>query len=631
MLKLRSFFSLLLAVMMLLSLSSSALALNYTGRQGNEATFELLEETRLSGPGAVCNLEYNVGKTYVSHPVLDGYPEGTTYVYRSANLFGGRAAARLNTNLLVFSDKAFAGKDDALAYLKELGLIEIIDKAIGSVVLVTPANPDAGFTVADQKHYYALQTAMLAQKESGKDAEGKNVSYSDAEYFGGFGYLYAIGIDGGATFFNDYIAPVIDFGGRIAGALLINGGMDGISKVPTLLPVWLVNANESIQARYRTANKTDAMRIDSGVTTYYNRANPIQQVIVSAGEVDLAAAIATAYYDMFIHAMRIPVVKQGINSVGTPYQGYGMDQAPYSLNKRNPLLDGKTPDGIVMISRQEDYFSDLKTDAGEYLQTWYEYVPTEVLEGKVVDHTVPLVLAIQGGSDDPRGFVDENGWLALAGEERFIIVAPEKDYLTDKPVLGDALGALVSYMLEAYPAIDPSRVYATGYSKGGAASIAVGVEHPELIAAIAAMAPADYTPQPEDEARFETYDIPYLFTTSTVDKEKNISWSTGNLQPRPQKMINNFMKYNELGYNEYDFETYPVVGFETDGYLVETLNNEYESVMWYKNNEQGFPMVEIRITKDLVHALYPEYAKIGWDYLKHFSRDPETGEVMYTK
>ena len=211
------------------------------------------------------------------------------------------------------------------------------------------------------------------------------------------------------------------------------------------------------------------------------------------------------------------------------------------------------------------------------------------------------------------------------------MVAPEKDYLTDTPVLGDALGALVFYMIETYPAIDLSRVYATGYSKGGAASIAVGVEHPDLIAAIAAMAPADYTPLPEDEEQFKTLDIPYMFTTSSVDKEKNVSWSDGSLQSRPQAMINNFMRYNEMEEISYDFDTYPIVGFKEDAFSQKILNNEHENLTWYKNNEQGIPMLAISFTRDLVHALYPEYAKIGWDYLKHFSRDLETGEVIFTE
>ena len=153
-----------LAFMASFSLPYEAFALNYSGSQGNPATFETLEETRTSSPAAVAPLETNNGKSFKSHPVLDNYPRGTTYVYRSPNLFGGRAAARLNTDILVFAEKSFQNKDAAFKYLKDLGLIDIINQAIGSVLLVTPSDAKTGFTVSDQKYYYALQTAMFAQK-----------------------------------------------------------------------------------------------------------------------------------------------------------------------------------------------------------------------------------------------------------------------------------------------------------------------------------------------------------------------------------------------------------------------------------------------------------------------------------
>jgi hypothetical protein len=59
-------------------------ALDYSGRQQNQATFETLAEARVNGPLAVAKLDGNAGKTFVSHPALDGYPGGT-WIYRSPN------------------------------------------------------------------------------------------------------------------------------------------------------------------------------------------------------------------------------------------------------------------------------------------------------------------------------------------------------------------------------------------------------------------------------------------------------------------------------------------------------------------------------------------------------------------
>ena len=89
MLKNQSPLTLALALMMSLSFTSGAFALNYSNRQGNKATFETLEETRVSSPAAAASQGSGKGN-FKSHTVLDGYPKGTTYVYRSANLWGGR-------------------------------------------------------------------------------------------------------------------------------------------------------------------------------------------------------------------------------------------------------------------------------------------------------------------------------------------------------------------------------------------------------------------------------------------------------------------------------------------------------------------------------------------------------------
>ena len=40
-------------------------------------------------------------------------------------------------------------------------------------------------------------------------------------------------------------------------------------------------------------------------------------------------------------------------------------------------------------------------------------------------------------------------------------------------------------------------------------------------------------------------------------------------------------------------------------------------------------MVGMNVTEKLIHALYPEYGRIAWDYIKHFSRNPETLEIEY--
>jgi dienelactone hydrolase len=621
-----------------LLMPSGAFALNFTGSQKNQATFETLEETRLSSPSAIGAIENSAAasfappgasatRTYKSHPALDNYPKGTTFVYRSANLYGGRAAARLNTNLIVYAEQHFDSKDAALAYLKSAGLIDIINEATGSILLVTPAGKTFGS--ADVAAYYALQTAMFAQGSAGLSAGANRASYSDAEYFGGFGYTYFIAIDGGATFFNNHIVPTMDFAGRIAGALLIGGEMEDVYKPATFVPVYLVNPGEGVAAKYEAANQVNAATATGAVVTHYNQAQPLQQVVVAkASSVDLAAQIKAAYYGLFIKAMRIPVLPQSINSAGTPYSGYDFDEAPYSLSERNALINGVTKNGIHMIPHQGDSrFAAMKSAKGDYLDTWYEYLPEEVLNKNAPKGTVPLILGNHGGGDDPRQFVDEMGLLALAGDERVAVVAADHQSLPND-VRGASLTALVKYMLATYPSLDPSRVYAVGYSMGGGATYTVGYYDPRLFAAIAPVAGTNIEPTEAEVAKFKGVQLPIYLSTSTYDVRR-LKAACGRINDNLANQVKRWSAFNGVPPVAFDFDTYKLSGFKGDSWRVETLNNEHSSETWYLNNGKGYPMVALNYVKDLIHALYPEYAKTTWDYMKHFSRDQKTGEIQY--
>jgi len=635
----KSLLKIVLVLAIIVSPSFSAFALNYSGSQGNQATFETLEETRASSPAAVAQLETNNGKAFKSHPVLDGYPRGTTYVYRSANLFGGRAAARLNTDILLFAEKSFSSKDAALAYLKSLDLTGIIDEAIGSVILVTPSDPKTGFTANDQKNYYALQTALLAQKASEKSGNVTSY-YSDAEYFGGYGYTYVVGIDGGATFLNNFVSGTFDYVSRIAGMLLINGKMDNVRNVAALVPAYLVNAPESVVAKYKKANDVDAYMSAGSIETYFNQALPLKKVVVAKepGNPDAAKYIKDAYYNTFIKAMRVPVIKQGLHSASTPYQGYNFDEAPYSLCRRNAAINGVTQDGIHVIRKTSELFSDMKSKDGEYLQTWFEYLPEEVLKGTAPAGTVPLILAMHGGGDDPRVFVDEIGLLDLAGSERFAMVAPEHQSLNfarinDPNIQGllcNILPKFVKYILKTYPALDPSRVYVTGYSMGGAATLKAINGDPSVFAAAVPMAAAGYTATAEQAVQLKKAHLPVMFTTSSFDLAGAFDQANGNIAAGYQTQLNLFLGYNGIKtIDPFDFVTHPVNGFKSDRLEKIKLNNEYDNYCWYLNNGDGVPMVALNYTEHLIHALYPEYARIAWDFAKHYSRNQKTSAIQY--
>lgn len=616
-------------MLLLIGAATQAYATGFTGELGNEATFETLQEANQNSVDIVSSIVENDTKVFATHPVLDGYPEGTTFVYRSANQYAGRAAARLNTNIFVYAPEHFENKDDAMAYLKDLGLIKLIDEAVGSIVLVTPIGDS--FDMADVASYYALQTAMLSQKEAKPLEDGTAIYYSDAEYFGGYGFEYFIGIDDGATFFNNYIAPEIDFSGRMAGVLLFGGDMQRTRQPATFVPIALVNSDEAIISKYRAVNGVDAQEVMDGRVVSYNQQWPLRKVIdISEETVDKAALIEEVYRGMMVKAMRVPVLTQGMNSAGTPYSGYGFDEAPYSLCDRCYVVDGKTEGGVVMISHQgdDDRFAEYKTEAGEYIDVWYEYLPQEVLDGTAPAGSIPLILCNHGGGDDARVFVDEFGLIELSEKERVALVAP--DHQTVGSVRGPALTAVAKYMLEKYPALDASRVYMTGYSMGGGATYLAAYHDPTLFAAIAPFA-GSATPMPEENAaNFDGVELPTILSISAFDPAgRRLAALEGNLNEAEQGMVSTWAGINGKKLPAFDFEKYPLFGQKADRTVTDTINDEFARTTWYFNNEKGEPRFAFIYMEDMVHALYPEYADMLWDFVKNYSRDPETKEITY--
>lgn len=605
-----------------------AFALKYQQHFGNEATFETLEEAHENGPAAMAAL---TGRAYMPDPALDEYPQGTTFVYRSAGMYTSLSAAyRMNTNLMVFTPQKFAEKADALAFLQSNGMIDIADQAHGSIVLMTPIDAEKGFGAGDQYAYFRLQSAMCNLGFSVKTND-KVTYYADNAYFGGLTYRYVIAMDEGATFVNNYIATTLDNISRVAGMLLYGGQMADISRVAGMVPVYLVNARQQTIDKYMAANETTAEIRSNGVTKYFNQERPQQAVCIAQSEALTAELIRTVYEGFLVNAMRVPVLKAGVNNGNMLYGNYNFNQAPYTLSRRVPIVGGRTNGGITVLEKVDDRFSSMHEGNGEYLDTWYEFLPDEVLDNTAPKASVPLWLANHGGGDDPVQFVDEIGLLELAEKEKMAIVAAENQSISSN-IRCQALPALVQYMLETYPALDPARVYVTGYSMGGGCTFNAMCGMPSLFAAGVPMAAVTYHATEEQEKAFEKTDLPVLLLTSTYDyfyDTSDFTFRTSAMCDYPS-MLNDYLRYNEMPQiDAFDFETYPLHGFAESSYRRITLNNEYTNHTWLMNNRKGVPMVGLTVTEFLPHGLYPEYAKLAWDFCRHYTRNVATGEVVY--
>ncbi|MBR6965906.1 MAG: hypothetical protein IKH81_02310 [Clostridia bacterium] len=623
--------------------------MNYRNRLGNEATLETLEKADENAPAAI-STKYNIDTTtYERSDLLENFPKETCWVYRSANIYAGQASARNNTSFLVFAEKHFDGEDDVREYLNGLGLIELIDSVIGSVILFTPADPAAGFGEADLENYYNLHKSVYIKRNV-----GSSVPTADYEYMGTTGKIYFIGIDGGATFINNFVAPGDpECIGQTGGVLLVGGEMKDDAEISMYTPAYIVNGTEKAVEAWKKVNVCDTQDQEDGLDVYYNKEVPLRRVYdVKAETPDPAACVKDAFYKIFSQTQRESVISSMAQEM--PPVVPWTDEVPvpelhrYALAPRNTIVNGVTLDGNLYVNlvQSEDY-AEYKTMYDQYLQTWYEAIPEDVVDGNAPEGSVPVIIALHGTGDDPLMFMDEIGALEVAGREHCAILCPFQEELVIshegakvtmgvpiyEGIMDKALPLLLEKFLSEYPALDRTRVYVLGYSMGGGSVYRAMYGCMEKIAAAVPMAGMHpdmfYASTEEQDARMKEIGFPLMELTSTFD----LGFDRPNscLNENTMTIYKKYAALNGIEYADgYDYEASPYFGLPYDDFSVSTLMGEFRTFKWVAKNADGIPVMGMSCTENTTHSLYPMYSELAWNFFKEFSRDPETGKIVYT-
>ena len=106
------------------------------------------------------------------------------------------------------------------------------------------------------------------------------------------------------------------------------------------------------------------------------------------------------------------------------------------------------------------------------------YYPKDLFDGG----PAPLLLAFHGGGDSAYHIAWVSGWWRVAMRNRFLLVCVENHLnITATEVLD-----LISKLKQKY-AVDPDRIYASGFSMGGCKTWDLFQEYPQVFAALAPM------------------------------------------------------------------------------------------------------------------------------------------------
>ena len=434
-----------------------------------------------------------------------------------------------------------------------------------------------------------------------------------------------IGIGSGATFVNRQLVAT-ELAGVIAGIVSIDGEPGKICRLP--VPAFIGGKNAAKAAKpYQTTS-------DSAP------ADPLQKVVVNT---DKKASLETLFAEAWDKVLSANYRYN--NLYRTFYTSRGIDNPEGVKNfelvsipvfdklgiQRNvveyPLVDMNAP------SRPEN--------PDKYL--WYEYIPKQMQEA--APSTVPLVVLLHGHGNDPRTQSESSGFIELAAEEGFMVVEMEWQGSNGYQPMGlDGIEAVISVILQKYPQIDASRIYAEGLSAGAMTSNMLGVRKSHLFAAVAGHSGGIFS---GNGLGYYAYGSEPLMNEA-IQKRGNVEVGFCSVVGTHDDTIRFFNKDNWEG-NPYlnvwriyetingmpvtgnlDFSVDSTFGFALqDRTTIHTGKSEDITIEFGQLYKDEKPMIRLMVINNYGHWNFKPAARLIWDFFRHFSRDTETKELRY--
>ena len=249
----------------------------------------------------------------------------------------------------------------------------------------------------------------------------------------------------------------------------------------------------------------------------------------------------------------------------------------------------------------------------------YLHIPQAVKENPSTK--VPMVLFMCGTTCDPVDNCVDSGWISLSEKENIIVVSPDyNNYATYSET--PFLISVVEYMLEHYP-VDVQRVYSTGFSNGGAASVALTRDYPQYFAAISAM--GWMVGLDDQNGVYERYDMPFQVVQGSGEFTEQLASGSVAVMDDEKEGIRDLMLYNGLISNDEtaDYDKTPYWGYEPDETASETMAGwEWSFSNYYKEGYDA-PFAQLVIVEDREHRPREGEAEVAWNFFKNFRRSAD--------
>lgn len=250
----------------------------------------------------------------------------------------------------------------------------------------------------------------------------------------------------------------------------------------------------------------------------------------------------------------------------------------------------------------------------------------------------PVVFCLHGGGN-PIFAAESYGYAQLGASENYITVMPE-----DCSV--ESITEILEFMSENYP-IDMTRVYSVGLSAGGNRSYMNATSSPELFAAITACGqPILFNGTSTPEALKELGGVAVYNIVGQYDAFNHYPFTVDGYQTSEEKIssFNQWITANNLVYEGQELTADKIQALygNSQDEVISHTGIDFPATYTFQAdgtdfwtgefvNEEGVNTLRVSMVKDGIHWTTESYAEISWDYMKHFSRDAETGQLVYTE
>lgn len=304
------------------------------------------------------------------------------------------------------------------------------------------------------------------------------------------------------------------------------------------------------------------------------------------------------------------------------------------MNYTDPMDKGVTAYWEEKGIRKEMHDSDTPESA------WTAYIPENVKKGS----SLPVLFVLHGHTNS-IWVAETYGFAQYGAEKGYITIIPEAK---DGDTIVDEFDRIMTYLKKNNYDIDESKVYATGFSKGGYSAQNLANAYPKRIAAIAIGGNPACTEEGFD-AHFTKDQMNTLIKTTMPLLDYGGTFDTNcfplneesNLEPAEKKIegFNLWRKATGAISDELTMEESKELSASSEDVTKKLTGINYTKTENIKldgtnydigtfQNEDGVTVLEGIVIEGQMHWPAPSSAKLCWDFLSQFGRNTETGALI---